>query len=230
MELRIIPKEELKNILTLHVKWLLGEPDGIRANLRSADLRYANLRSADLRYANLSSANLSSADLSSANLRYANLRYANLRSADLSSANLSSADLSSADLRYANLSSADLVAIKEQFFKVAEVSFLEILGLYEALNIGTVDGSQYEGECACLVGTIAKIRKENYRNLSIDLRPASSSLSERWFLGIKKGDIPQSNIISKITCEWIEEFCKDKGIELPTYKIVSSFELERLNG
>lgn len=49
--------------LNLHAKWLHDEPDGVRANLINADLRYANL----------SNANLRNADLSNANLRYANL-------------------------------------------------------------------------------------------------------------------------------------------------------------
>jgi hypothetical protein len=96
--MKVYTSEELKEILELHRKWLNAEDSGIRANLRSADLRYANLSSADLRYA----------DLSSANLRYADLRYADLRSADLRSANLSYADLHSSDLRYADVSSANL--------------------------------------------------------------------------------------------------------------------------
>jgi len=91
-ELKEYTKNEIKEIIESHEKWLKDEDGGKRANLSYADLRYANLRSADLR-----SANLSSADLRSANLSYADLRYANLRSADLRSA----------DLRYANLSYAE---------------------------------------------------------------------------------------------------------------------------
>jgi uncharacterized protein YjbI with pentapeptide repeats len=96
-------EQQLKDILTKHLKWLKNEDGGERANLR-----YANLRSANLSYANLRYADLSYADLRSANLSYADLRYADLRSADLRSADLRSADLSYADLRYANLSYADL--------------------------------------------------------------------------------------------------------------------------
>ncbi|MHB0967806.1 MAG: pentapeptide repeat-containing protein, partial [Bellilinea sp.] len=52
---------ELQNILTLHKKWLNGEPSGEqanlqRANLEGADLRWANLRGADLRGADLQGA------------------------------------------------------------------------------------------------------------------------------------------------------------------------------
>lgn len=46
-------KEELKNVLDLHRKWLNCEKGGVRADLRRADLRGANLREANLREANL---------------------------------------------------------------------------------------------------------------------------------------------------------------------------------
>jgi uncharacterized protein YjbI with pentapeptide repeats len=45
--------ENLKEILDNHLKWLKNEKDGIRANLRGANLYGANLRSADLEGANL---------------------------------------------------------------------------------------------------------------------------------------------------------------------------------
>ncbi len=99
---------DIPAILTLHAKWLRGEPGGKRANLYGANLRSADLSSANLYGASLRSADLYGADLYGANLRSADLSNANLRSADLSSADLRSADLSSADLRSANLSSADL--------------------------------------------------------------------------------------------------------------------------
>ena len=56
-----------------------------------------------------------------------------------------------------------------------------------------LNGSVYEGECACLVGTIAKCRHESVEDLTIDLVPDSSRLAEMWFLGINEGDLPQSN-------------------------------------
>lgn len=54
---------ELKSILEAHHKWLDGEPDGCRANLRGADLCGANLCDANLRGADLCGANLRGADL-----------------------------------------------------------------------------------------------------------------------------------------------------------------------
>ena len=57
--MKIFTKEELNEILRKHVFWLLGDPDGERADLSRADLS-----GADLSRANLSRANLSGADLS----------------------------------------------------------------------------------------------------------------------------------------------------------------------
>jgi len=212
--------QELKDILEKHRKWLYSEPGGERANLS-----YANLSSADLRYANLSSADLRYANLSSANLSYANLSSADLSYANLSSADLSYANLSSADLSYANLSYADLSLIKKDFFERLSIIPNEIRGLYDYLKKGKINGQVYEGECACFVGSIAKIAKQNYQSLSSGLKPDANSPTERWFLGILKGDTPENNQVSKITTEWIEEFVKEKGLlVLPTYKVISSDE------
>ena len=101
-------KQELKNILDKHLKWLRGENGGKRANLPGADLSGADLSRADLSRANLSGADLSGADLSRANLPGADLSRANLSGADLSGADLSRANLPGADLSRANLSGADL--------------------------------------------------------------------------------------------------------------------------
>ena len=100
--------KDLAETLKLHKKWLGGEKEGIRANLRRANLSGANLRRADLSVAELSGANLSGADLRGANLRRADLRGADLRGANLSGADLSGADLSGAELSGANLREADL--------------------------------------------------------------------------------------------------------------------------
>ena len=62
-------KQELKNILDKHLKWLRGENGGKRADLSGADLSWANLSRADLSGADLSGANLSWAYLSGADQR-----------------------------------------------------------------------------------------------------------------------------------------------------------------
>jgi len=101
-------KQELKNILDKHLKWIRGENGGKRADLFGANLSRANLSGANLSRANLSGANLSGANLSGANLFGANLFGANLSRANLSGANLSRANLFGANLSGANLFGADL--------------------------------------------------------------------------------------------------------------------------
>ena len=160
---------------------------------------------ADLRLADLRSANLRSAYLSSANLRLADLSWANLSLADLSSANLRSADLRSANLRSADLRLAQQVFIRDDIWAVLSCAPSEVEGLRQALIEGKIDGSHYEGQCACLVGTIAKVKGCGYKEISA-LAPDSGRASERFFMGINKGDTPETNPISKQALIWIDEW------------------------
>jgi len=201
------------------------------AYLRSADLSGANLSGADLSGANLSGAYLRSADLSGANLRSADLRSADLRSAYLSGADLRGADLrgaylsgadlrsaylSGADLRGANLSGAYLTPIRDDLWAVLSSSPMEVSGLLAALKEGRVDGSTYEGDCACLVGTLANLR-HCMHNAIDGLNPDSSRPIECFFAAIKKGDTPETNQFSKLACEWIESW--------PPLKLVLAMEV-----
>lgn len=70
---------------------------------------------------------------------------------------------------------------------------------------GRVDGSTYEGKCACLVGTIANVRGAKYDALGA-LKPNFSRPIECWFMGIKKGDTPETNVPAKWAAQWIDEW------------------------
>ena len=100
--MRKFTSEKLRKIVDLHEKWLRNETDGVRANLREANLSGANLYEADL----------CGADLRGANLREADFRGANLSGANLYEADLRGADLRGADLRWATLYEADLRGAK----------------------------------------------------------------------------------------------------------------------
>src|SRR5450830_664832 len=180
------------------------------ANLRGADLRGANLRGADLRGANLrgadlSGANLRSADLIDADLRGADLRGANLSGADLSGADLSGANLSGANLSGADLSGANLLPIRDDIWAVLSSAPAEVPALIDALKTGRVDGSTYEGDCSCLVGTIARTRGVSISTLE-SLKPNSSRPAELFFMGIRTGDTPETSQFSKLALEWSEEW------------------------
>ena len=113
-----------------------------------------------------------------------------------------------ANLDGANLDGASLRPIKADLFLILTSARAEAPGLLAALRAGRIDGSVYEGECACLVGTIANIRHVPVESLERDAaRPA-----ERWFLGIRKGDTPATNPVAKITEGWIVEFLAANGI------------------
>jgi uncharacterized protein YjbI with pentapeptide repeats len=177
------------------------------ANLAGANLVNANLDRARLAGACLYGANLVNAGLVNANLAGADLYGASLDGANLKDANLASANLDGADLAGANLEGVDLDPIKSDFYEVLNAARAEIPYLRDALVNGRVDGSVYEGNCACLIGTIAKARSENYRK--IDITPDSSRPAERWFMGISRGDTPETNQISRITVGWIDEFLSE---------------------
>jgi len=186
----------------------LRDANLIGANLHGANLRDANLHGADLRDAYLSGANLSDADLHGADLRDADLRDADLRDADLHGADLRDADLHGADLRDANLRDADLhgadlTPVRDDFWAVLSSAPAEVMGLRTALVEGRVAGSNYEGECACLVGTIANLRGCEYTKIP-NLVPDSRRPAEVWFLMIGKGATPENNAAAKQAVAWID--------------------------
>lgn len=128
-----------------------------------------------------------------------------------------------ANLRGADLSYADLSTIKEDVLTILSLAKPEIPALYKALIDGKINGSVYEGECACLCGTIANARGVDYMQLT-EIKPDSSRPAERFFLAINKGDNPENNQVSAIVRDWIEEFAKENDITLPTRCVIWSDE------
>jgi hypothetical protein len=175
------------------------------ANLALANLTRANLTRANLTRANLTGANLALANLTDADLTDANLTRADLTDADLTDANLTLANLALADLTRANLTRAFLNAIKRDFYKILRYATAEISGLRAALMEGKIDGVTYEGECACLVGTIANTRKCAYGAMP-GILPNGGRPAERWFLAIRPGITPENNAVAALTLQWIDEF------------------------
>jgi uncharacterized protein YjbI with pentapeptide repeats len=190
------------------------------SNLRGSDLRGSNLRGSNLRGSDLRGSDLRVSDLRGSDLSGLNLRDSDLRGSDLSGSNLSGSNLSGSNLRGSNLRGSDLrvsdLRVSEtDFYSILQEAKTEVVGLYKALLDGRINGSQYSGECACLVGTIANVRGVSVSTLTQDsLRPA-----ERLFLAIRQGDTPESNPVSAIVKDWIEEFAKANEILLPKRKV-----------
>ena len=134
---------------------------------------------------------------------YADLRGADLSGADLSRANLSRAYLRGADLRGANLSRADLSDAEADFIMKCLKLPQEIKGLREALVSGKIDGSCYEGDCCCFVGTMEKLAASE--QILCPIPRIADSPIERLFTAIKAGDTPKTNQVSAIIVGWIDE-------------------------
>ena len=90
----------------------------------------------------------------------------------------------------------------------------EILIVREALLLGLVNGSVYEGECACLVGTMAKAIGKNFNQIK-GLVPHATRPSEMWFRNIRPGDTPENNQFSALAVKWIDELLGNWGVVIP---------------
>ena len=165
-----------------------------------------DLRGADLYGANLGGADLRGANLGDADLRGANLGGVDLRGADLYGANLGGADLRGANLGDADLRGANLTTVRDDIWSILSAAPNEVSTILAKLKAGKIDGSVYEGECACLVGTIANAKGCNYQKLAPLLRANASRPAEAFFTAIKPGDTPETSQPAKLAAEWIEDW------------------------
>jgi len=180
------------------------------ANLACAYLAGVTLAGADLTGATLAGAILAGAKLARATLAGATLAGAKLARANLACAYLAGADLSGADFADAvNIPPSALRATRADLFDVLLRAIPEVPALLAALREGRVDGSTYEGGCACLCGTIANVRGVNVD--ALDFRDAGRPI-ETWFYAIEKGDTPENNASAKQAEKWIVEFMELVGI------------------
>ncbi len=140
-----------------------------------------------------------------ASLVGARLDGASLDGASLDGASLDGASLVGASLDGASLEQAILDRIKFDFFGRLTALAKEVPGLRLALIEGRVNGSAYQGECACFMGTIGNLRHCNVKQIS-EVRADPDSATERFFLAIRKGDTPENNQVSKIVVGWIDEW------------------------
>jgi hypothetical protein len=110
-----------------------------------------------------------------------------------------------ANLRSADLRSADLSVIKNDMFVVLLNGINEIKHLKQSLIDGKIDGSVYDGECACLNGTLCQTAYNGEKDRLISIRDSARPI-ERFFLGISKGNTPENSQFSALALKWINEF------------------------
>lgn len=95
-------QEQLNEAIRLHVRWLNGYPDGIRADFRNKDLSGLKFTDAILNKANFIRSDLTNCDFEEsqlthckfqgANMKDSNFRYANFEFSNLDRASLISSD------------------------------------------------------------------------------------------------------------------------------------------
>lgn len=125
-----------------------------------------------------------------------------------------------ADLRGANLEGAYLRGSqKEQIPKVwmnacsRDMLFVfehlknELPYLREKLIKGQVDGTQYEGECACLIGSLGRGQMDCINKVASAIPYYEIGLhnpGEQWFWNIHKGDTPENSFFAKHVLKLID--------------------------
>lgn len=115
------------------------------------------------------------------------------------------ASLNRASLIGASLNRAILTPIRDDLWAVLSSAPCEAAALRDKIIAGQIDGSHYEGACACLVGTIANVRHCRHTEIPT-LKPNPDRPSERWFLAIKPGDTPCKSQFAKLAVEWIYQW------------------------
>src|SRR3990167_4538915 len=173
------------------------------SNLRDSDLRGSNFRGSDLRDSDFSGSDLRGSDLRDSDFSDSNFRDSDLSGSDLSGSNFRGSDLRDSDFSGSDLRGSNLTPIRDDLWAVLSASPSEVDGLRAAIAEGRISGSSYEGDCACLVGTIAKVCHKKYDELP-NLKPNSNRPAERFFLAIKVGDTPETNQFSRLALEWVE--------------------------
>ncbi len=164
------------------------EENTVKKTLERAVSERAYLRGADLEGAYLRGAYLRGAYLRGADLRGADLRGADLEGADLEGADLEGHTTETLPVSFVNQASRDMLFIFQSL--KGELPFLR-----KKLLAGEVDGTQYKGECACLIGTLANA--DGGLDEVCEVIPfydkGLHNPSENWFWQIKKGNTPETN-------------------------------------
>src|SRR4051812_35179791 len=109
-------------------------------------------------------------------------------------------------VRFTTIRQGNLRDVKADFFVYLDDAQDEIPFLREALITGRIDGSTYEGACACLVGTIAKAR--GCRIGDMDPDPDPDRLAEEFFMAIDPGDTPDNSPVALLVLYWLDEYAE----------------------
>lgn len=112
---------------------------------------------------------------------------------------------------------------REDLRAVLETSPKQATGLLAAIEEGRIEGASYYGTCACLIGTLAGLKRPLSEEASQDVNerrdwltavraPDMYTPAESWFWEIATGDTPKTNTYSAKAALWVQEWLIEKGL------------------
>ena len=122
-----------------------------------------------------------------------------------------------ADLRWADLRRAKgweniewTLLCKRDILFILQNLKSEVPNLRQAIIDWKIDGTQYQGECACLVGTLWKVKWVDKACEYIPFyRKWLHNFGEQFFYQIRQGDTPETSLFSKIAVELCDMVLND---------------------
>lgn len=159
-------------------------------NFKWADLRWADFEWADFRWVSFEWADLGWVDFRCSNLEWVNFKWAGLRWVNFEWANLEWV-FGIEDSERANQCRQNIIYILLNLKS-------EVKWLRKKILKWKINGSQYEWECCCLIGSLWN---DNACNIIPYYTKWLHNLWEQLFYQIKEWDTPKNNIFSKIALE-----------------------------
>ena len=116
-----------------------------------------------------------------------------------------------------NWSKARRAEARQDIRKILALAPSEVVGVRDALVADKINGNLYEGECCCLVGTIAKLRGISVQTqcwfypLERAIRADPERPAEQFFASIREDETPETNGYAKLALSWIDEWIDEQA-------------------
>ena len=87
----------------------------------------------------------------------------------------------------------------------------ELPRLRKKIVDGQIEGTQYEGDCCCLIGTLGGGNDECINTVVASMKYYDKGLhnpAEQWFYQIREGDTPENSLFARHALKLIDEVLK----------------------
>jgi hypothetical protein len=93
---------------------------------------------------------------------------------------------------------------RDDLYSVLDLRPNEVVGLRAEMVAGRVNGSVYQGECACLLGTLSRCAGVSVDSIGIPLDPDRPA--EALFAPIRPGMTPENCPLVAVIVGWIDQW------------------------